>query len=57
MRILITKEGKIIMNEIEDLPNQYKTERIFYKNKFSLKKIIIKIVSFLLKLNIIEIYL
>ena len=37
MRILITKEGKIIMNEIEeqDLPNQYKTERIFYKNRIS----------------------
>ena len=37
MRILITKEGKIIMNEIEeqDLPNQYKTDRIFYKNRMS----------------------
>ena len=37
MRILITKEGKIIMNELEeqDLPSQFKTERIFYKNRMS----------------------
>jgi hypothetical protein len=41
MRILITKEGKIIMNELEeeDYPNQFKTERAFFSsNKNNLSK-------------------
>ena len=35
------------MNEIEDLPNQYKTERIFYKNRFSPQKNNIKNSNFI----------
>ena len=44
MRILVTKEGQIIMNELEeqDLPSQFKTQRIFYKNRMSPQKNLIK---------------
>ena len=35
------------MNEIEDLPNQFKTERMFYKNNFSPQKTNIKNFNFI----------